>query len=51
MNRNIFQGIKRDRADKWTRESESNPLEGTALVFAVVVLLVAVFGPVFRGLV
>lgn len=51
MNRNIFQGIKRDRADKWTRESESNPLEGPALVFAVVVLLIAVFGPVFRGLV
>ena len=42
MNRNIFQGIKRDRADRWLREYGENRLEYIAIMVAVVVLLAAV---------
>ena len=42
MNRNIFQGIKRDRADWFSREYSANKLEYIAIMVAVVVLLAAV---------
>ena len=42
MNRNIFQGIKRDRIDWWSREYSENKLEYIAIMLAVVVLLAAV---------
>lgn len=42
MNRNIFQGIKRERSDWFSREYSENKLEYIAIMVAVVVLLAAV---------